>query len=158
MNDIEKQNIKLFQDQTKQLKIAQNELTHQLKTFKELVLTNNNSELKSTFGFYYENSNDEFEPRNLKEVLSKTDLNDINYYKSNGLNSTITDNGFVKIIYKISISGKSIDLFYNFMSHTDFVDQIDEFTDYQSESEYMCNWQFEFINDKLRFKRFVIAG
>jgi len=157
-NEIEKQNINVFQEQTKLLKAKQATIATQLKTFKELVLNDKREELKFIFGFYYEDNSDEYEPKNLKSVLSKINLDEINYYKSNGLNSVTIDNGFVKILYEVSITGNNIDLFYNYMSHSKLIEELDEFTSYYSESEYMSKWQFELKGDKMIFKRLVIAG
>ena len=157
-NEVEKKNVKLFQDKTKELKNNQQELVNQLKTFKNLVLNNNKEELKTKFGFYYENQTGDDEPKSLKEVLNKINLDDINYYKSNGLNSTMTDNGFVKIVYEIYIENENVNLYYNYMTHSKIIKDFDEFTDYHSENEYMYNWQFEFKNNKLNFIRLAIAG
>lgn len=157
-NEIEKKNIKLFQDKTKELKNSQQELVNQLRTFKNLVLNNNKDELKSKFEFYYENRTGDDEPKSLKEVLNKINLDDINYYKSTGLNSTMTDNGFVKIVYEISIENENVNLYYNYMAHSKIIEDFDEFTDYHSENEFMYNWQFEFKNNKLKFIRLAVAG
>lgn len=157
-NEVEKKNVKLFQDKTKELKNNQQELVNQLKTFKNLVLNNNKEELKTKFGFYYENQTGDDEPKSLKEVLNKINLDDINYYKSNGLNSTMTDNGFVKIVYEIYVENENVNLYYNYMTHSKIIKDFDAFTDYHSEDEYMYNWQFEFKNNKLKFIRLAIAG
>lgn len=157
-NEIEKKNIKIFQDKTKELKNNQQELVNQLKIFKSLILNNNKEELKTKFGFYYENQTVDDEPKSLKEVLNKINLDDINYYKSNGLNSTMTDNGFVKIVYEVSIENENVNLYYNYMANSKIIKDFDEFTDYHSEDEYMYNWQFEFKNNKLKFIRVAIAG
>ena len=157
-NEIEKKNIKLFQDKTKELNKNQQELVNQLKTFKNLVINNNEDELKTKFGFYYENQTGDDEPKSLKEVLNKINLDDINYYKSNGLNSTMTDNGFVKIVYEIYVENENVNLYYNYMTHSKIIKDFDAFTDYHSEDEYMYNWQFEFKNNKLKFIRLAIAG
>ncbi|WP_264530279.1 YARHG domain-containing protein [Flavobacterium sp. N502540] len=157
-NEIEKQNIKFFQDITKLLKAKQAELTNQLKVFKNLVLTGNKEELKSKFNFFYENQTGDDEPKSLKEVLNKINLDDINYYKNKGLNSTTTDNGFVKIVYEISINEEKINIYYNYMTHSEIIENFDEFTDYHSENEFMYNWQFEFKNNKLKFIRLAVAG
>jgi len=157
-NEIEKKNIKIFQDKSKELKINQQELVNQLQNFKILVLNNNKEELKAKFGFYYENQTGEDEPKSLKEVLNKINLNDITYYKNNGLNSIMTDNGFVKIVYEVSIENENVNLYYNYMAHSKIIKDFDEYTDYHSENEYMYNWQFEFKNNKLKFIRVAIAG
>lgn len=157
-NDIEKQNIKLLQEETKALKDEQNKLINQLKSFKTLVLSDKMSDLKSKFGFSYEKQTGTDEVKSLKEVLNRINLDDINYYKNQGLNSVMTDNGFVKIVYEIAIDGDKVNIFYNYMSHSKIIKDFDEFTDYHSEDEYMYNWQFEFNNGKLRFIRLAIAG
>lgn len=157
-NETEKQNIKFFQDITKSLKAQQAELTNQLKVFKNLVLTGNKDELKSKFNFFYEDQTGDDEPKSLKEVLNKINLDDINYYKNKGLNSTTTDNGFVKIVYEISINEEKINVYYNYMAHSEIIENFNEFTDYHSENEFRYNWQFEFKNNKLKFIRLAIAG
>ncbi|GAA3784032.1 YARHG domain-containing protein [Flavobacterium ginsengiterrae] len=158
LKEIEKQNIKILQDQTKLLKAEQEELINQLKTLKKLVLTNQTDELKSKFGFVYEQQYGSENAELLKKVFNKINLDDINYYKSNGLNSVMTDNGFVKIVYELAIEKREINLYYNYMSHSKIIEGFDEFNDYHSEDEYMYNWQFEFKNNKLKFIRLAIAG
>lgn len=157
-NETEKQNIKFFQGITKSLIAQQAELTNQLKVFKNLILTGDKDELKSKFNFFYEDQTGDDEPKSLKEVLNKINLDDINYYKNKGLNSTTTDNGFVKIVYEISINEEKINVYYNYMAHSKIIENFDEFTDYHSENEFMYNWQFEFKNSKLKFIRLAIAG
>lgn len=157
-NEIEKKNIKLFQDKTKELKTEQQELINQLKVFKSFILSDAKDKLKAKFGFSYENQTGDDEPKSLKKVLNKIDLDDINYYKNKGLNSTMTDNGFVKIVYEVSVDGEKINIYYNYMSHSKIIENFDEFTDYHSENEYMYNWQFEFKNNTLKFIRLVVAG
>lgn len=157
-NEIEKENINFFQDVTKKLKEKQVELINQLKVFKNLILTDQKDELKIKFGFSYESQIGDNEPKSLKEVLNKINLDDINYYKNQGLNNTTTDNGFVKIVYEISIEKESVNLYYNYMSHSKIIKNLGEFTDYHSENEYMYDWQFEFKNNKLKFIKLAIAG
>lgn len=157
-NEIEKKNIKLFQDKTKELKTNQKELINQLKVFKNLILNDKKEELKTEFSFYYEQQTADNESKLLKDVFNKVNLDDINYYKSQGLNSIITDNGFVKIIYEVSIENENVNLYFNYMAHSKIIKDFDEFTDYHSEDEYAFNWQFEFKHNKLKFIRLVIAG
>lgn len=157
-SEIEKKNIKLFQDKTKELKNNQRELVNQLNIFKGLVLNNKKEELKTKFGFYYENKRGDNERKSLNKVLNKINLNDINYYKSKGLNSTMIDNGFVKIVYEIYIENEHVNLYYNYKSNSKIIKDVDEYTDYHSEDEYVYNWQFEFKNNKLKFIRLAVAG
>lgn len=157
-NDIEKKNITLLQNQSKQLKTERDLITAQLKSLKNLVLENKTNELKSKFNLTYDTQYGEDNPKLLKEVLSKIDLDDINYYKNQGLNSVTVDNGFVKILYEVSLDGKSINLYYNYMAHSKIIEDFDEFTDYHSETEFMYNWQFELKGNQLEFIRLAIAG
>lgn len=157
-NEIEKKNIKLFQDKTKELKNKQQALVNQLKNFKNLVINDKKEELKTKFGFNYENQIGDDESNWLKEVFNKINIDDINYYKNNGLNSTTTDNGFVKIVYEVSIENENVNIYYNYMTHSKIIKNFDAFTDYHSEEEFMYNWQFEFKNDRLKFVRLAIAG
>lgn len=158
MNETEKQNIQFLQETTKALKARNIELINQLKSFKKLVLTNKKNELKSQFGFFYENVTEKYESESLKEVLNKIDLDDINYYKNRGLNSVIQDNGFVKIVYKLSIEGESVEISYIYMAHSEIIEGFTVFTNYYSEDEYACHWEFEFTNGKLKFIRLLVAG
>lgn len=56
-NAVEKQNIKILQDMTGQLKGLRTSLINQLKGFKMLIFTGNTIELKKQFGFAYEQQN-----------------------------------------------------------------------------------------------------
>jgi len=156
-NGIEKQNISLLQERAKQLRLDRSILVNQLKVFKKSVLSNNSNELRLQFGFTYEPDNGE-EPKLLREVLGKINLDDINEYKHKGLHSTLVDNGFVKKLFELSIEKGSINLVYNYMAHSKIIEDFGEFTDYRSENEFMYNWQFEYKNGKLKFVRLAVAG
>lgn len=158
LNEIEKKNIQLFQEITKELKNSQAELINQLKLFKSLILNNKKEELKSIFSFQFDNQTGEDEIKSLKAVLNKIELDDINYYKNSGLNSVMVDNGFVKIVYELAINGNEVNFYFNYMAHSKIINDFDQFTDYHSENEYMYNWQFIFKSNKLNFIRLAIAG
>ena len=158
LNDVEKKNVTLLQEQSKQLKAERDLITAQLKALKKLVLENKTNELKSKFKLSYEAQYGAENPKLLKEVLSKIDLDDIQYYKNKGLNSVTVDNGYVKILYEVSLDGKKINLYYNHMAHSKIIEDFDEFTDYHSENEFMYNWQFELKGNQLEFIRLAIAG
>lgn len=157
-NSTEKQNTALFQERSKQLKANREAIENQLKAFKILVLADKTTELKSQFNFIYDPQDGKENPKLLKEVLSKINLDDISYYKNNGLHSVTVDNGFVKILYEVSVEGKRVNIYYNYMAHSKIIKDFDEFTDYHSENELMYNWQFELKNNRLEFIRLAIAG
>jgi len=158
LNDIEKKNVAFLKDISKTLEDQRKELIVQLKNLKELVNQDKISELKSSYNFSYEQKDDTAEKKLLKEVFSKINLNDINYYKNKGMFKTIEDNGFVQIQFMIYIENDEVQLSYNFMTHSKIIDDFDEYTDYHSENEYMYEWQFKFTQNKLKFIRLAVAG
>jgi len=158
LNDIEKKNVAFLKDIAKTLEDQRKELIFQLKNFKELVNQDKISELKSTYNFSYEQRDNTAEKKLLKEVFSKINLNNINYYKSKGIFKTVEDNGFVQIAYTVYIENDTIRISYNFMTHSQIIDDFDEYTDYHSENEYMYEWQFKFTSNKLHFIRLAVAG
>lgn len=158
LNDIEKKNIVLLKDITKTLEAQRKEVIAQLKNLKQLVNQDQINELKSTYNFNYEQKDNTTEKKLLKEVFSKINLNDINYYKSKGIFKTIEDNGFVQIAYMVYIENDEISISYNFMTHSEIIEGFDEYTDYHSENEYRYEWQFKFTKNKLYFIRLAVAG
>ncbi len=157
LNDTEKKNIAFLKEITKTLEDQKKELTSQLKNFKELVNQDKTNELKGAFNFGYEKNNSE-EKKSLKEVFSKINLDDINYYKNKGMFKTTEDNGFVQIEYMVYIENDEITISYNYMTHSKIIDNFDEYTDYHSENEFSYNWQFKFSKNKLNYIRLAVAG
>jgi hypothetical protein len=158
LNETEKKNVSFFKDITKNLEAQRNELTAQLKNLKNLINQDKSSELKSVYNFSYEQREDDGEKKLLKEVFSKINLGDINYYKNKGIYKVIEDNGFVQIVYMISIEKDEINISYNYMTHSEIIEGFDEYTDYHSEGEFSYNWQFKFSKNKLSFIRLMVAG
>ncbi|WP_133943206.1 YARHG domain-containing protein [Epilithonimonas xixisoli] len=158
LNAIEKQNTTLLQSRTKILKAEKDLIINQLKSFKALVLADKTNELKTQFNFTYNPQDGKENSKLLKEVFSKINLDDVNYYKNKGLHSVKVDNGFVQILYEVSLEDQSVNLYYNYMTHSKIIEGFDEFSDYHSETEFMYNWQFELKNKRLEFIRLVIAG
>lgn len=154
-NEIEKKNIKLFQDKTKELKNNQQELVKQIKIFKNNVLQNDNMNLQKSFNYKAE---DKYDTEYLLEVMKRIDLDNINWYKNVGIHKILVDNGFVIIEYSITIENEKISILYNFMNNSEIIKELDIYTDYQSEGEHLYNWQFEYKNNKMNFIRLVVAG
>ena len=158
-NAVARKNMELLKQYMEKLKMDRSLLVSQLQKFKACVLAGNKKELEANFGFTYEADNSSGnEQKLLREVFSRISLTDINYYKRNGLNNVVTDNGFVKILYELSVAGSSVNLVYNYMSHSKIIGGFDQFNDYQSENEFMYNWQFNFKNGRLKFVRLAVAG
>jgi len=154
-NEIEKKNIKLFQDKTRVLKTSQQELINQLKIFKNSVLQNDKLNLQKSFNYKAEDKND---TEYLLEVMERIDLDNINWYKNVGIHKILVDNGFVIIEYSITIKNEKISILYNFMKNSEIIKDLDIYTDYHSEGEHLYNWQFEYTNNKMYFIRLVVAG
>lgn len=157
LNDIEKKNVALFKEITQNLEDERKELVLQLKNLSNLINQDKISELKSNYNFSYEKDNSE-ETKLLKEALNKINLNDINYYKNKGINKTTIDNGFVQIVYMIYIENNEISISYNYMTHSQIIEDFNEYTDYHSEDEFSYHWQFKFTKNKLNFVRLAVAG
>lgn len=154
-NEIEKKNIKLFQDKTRELKTNQQELINQLKIFKNNVLQNDKLNLQKSFNYKAE---DKYDTEYLLEVMERIDLDNINWYKNVGIHKILVDNGFVIIEYSITIENEKISILYNFMNNSEIIKDLDIYTDYHSEGEHLYNWQFEYTNNKMNFIRLVVAG
>lgn len=157
-NEIEEQNIKILQEVSKKIKLQREDITIQLKKFKELILTDKKSELKLQYNFDYGKEIGLEDSKFLKEVLVKINLDDINYYKNKGLQSITVDNGYVKILFELAIEDENINIFYSYMAHSKIIEDFNEFTDYHSENEFMYNWQFVYKNGKIKFIRLALAG
>lgn len=152
-NSIEKQNIKLFQDRTFELKTDREKLISAIKKFKATILTNNKTILMEKFNFP---SYDNKEIYNyISATLQRIDINDINWAKNKGLYKVTVDNGDIVMVYEISINKNKISIQYTNQGGTDFgeilypSDQITEFNYY---------WTFEWKNDKLKFIEMIVAG
>lgn len=154
-NEIEKKNIKLFQDKTKQLKNNRKELVDQIKIFKNYVLENDKVNLQKLFNYKAE---DKYDTEYLLSVMKKIDLDDINWYKNVGIHKVLVDNGFVIIEYSVTIENERISILYNFMNSSEIIKDLDIYTAYQSEGEHLYNWQFDIKNNKINFIRLAVAG
>lgn len=155
-NDIEMQNIKLFQAQTKILEEQRKGILTQLKLLKSNVLLNDNLNLQKSFNYKAE---DKYDAEYLLNVMKKIDLEDINWYKNDGIHKVLVDNGFIIIEYSVKIENDKVSIFYNLMSNSEIIKELDIYTDYHSEEEeHLYNWQFEYKNKQLNFIRLAIAG
>lgn len=158
LNDTEKKNVAFFKELTKKLEDQKNEMIVQLKDLRNLINQDKLSDLKRNYNFIYEQQDNNEEKKLLKEVFSKINFNDINYYKNKGIYKINEDNGFVQIVYMVFIENDEINISYNYMSHSEIIEGFDEYTDYHSENEFSYNWKFKFTKNKLNFIRLMVAG
>eukprot|EP01132_Coremiostelium_polycephalum_P014184 gene14184-17243_t len=100
-SDIEKQNIKLFQDRTLYLKGEREKLLAELKVLKQYVLADNQQGLSSRFAYSKTKNDFQF----LKKALEKVSIGEINWFKHKAkYEMTIDDGDFVRV-YSIDING-----------------------------------------------------
>lgn len=151
-NDIEKQNTKLFQERTVQLKSEREKMLAELKALKLYVLADNASELSNRFK-YSKNTN---EFQYLQKALEKINIDDINWFKHLAKFEMTIDNGDFIRVYSIQIDGNKIRITYNNQGGSNLAENTTLYpTDYNNEFAYW--WNFEF-NGSLKFINFDAAG
>lgn len=154
-NAIEKQNIKLFQDKTLEIKNERKNLITELKSFKASLLNNDLSTLSSKYNYSVANKDYSEQYEYLKEALSKINLDDINWSYDMGLYKVTVDNGDVVMYYEIRISSNGFGIKYGNQGGTEIGkllypnDQITEFAFW---------WEFEWKNRRIRFQKINVAG
>jgi hypothetical protein len=151
-NSIEKQNIKLFQEKTKDLKADREKLINELKNFKNLLDTNNKQELKRKFAFDVgDNSNF------IKNVTDEIFMEDINWFKKEGLYKVTKDNGDIVKDYILRIDGENVSFEFAIRGASDIGNgDIIYPRQYITEASYFYN--FKFKNGKLIFEKVIMAG
>ena len=151
-NDIEKQNIKLFQEKTAEINMDRKNFINELKAFKTAILAKNKSELSSRFGYAL----DEAEQYNsLTETLKRIDLDDINW-SYNTANYKITiDNGDIVMNYGIAIESESFSIRYGSQGGSEFGKLVYP-NDQISEGAFL--WEFQWKNGRIKFLKMDIAG
>ena len=154
LNKIEKENVVFLQKREKKLRKKRLALMNQLILFKKLVLSNDTLNLKKDFkiNFFYSSIGD------LKELLIRINLNDLNWYKNTGIYKVRVDNGFVEKVFSLRIDSKQVVLSYSFMSMSEIIEGFDVFSEYMSEDEYAIWWYFKFENGKLMLVNTESAG
>ena len=161
-NETEKQNIKLFQDRTTELKLDREKLLAELKAFKSAFLQKDKELLKSRFNYTIEKDfedNDYFLHENFKyfsEVLNRLELEQINWFKHQGHYKVIVDNLSETIGYEISIKGNEIYFKYDYDMGSEEVTDDLYLSDYYVEFSHF--WSFEWKNGKLKFIKYDMAG
>jgi DNA polymerase III delta prime subunit len=151
-NEIEKKNIKLFQDRTTLLKAERKIMMDQLEKLKALALSNNSSELLSRYRYNKTESDFGY----LQKSLAKIDMNDINWFKHKGMYELTIDNGNNVMLYSIIIENKKITIKYNSEGGSRIAENATLYPDdYNNEFTYW--WIFEFENT-LKYIKFDMAG
>ncbi|MBD8346557.1 YARHG domain-containing protein [Dysgonomonas sp. HGC4] len=157
LSTVEEQNVKLLQDRRKAREDERLVILTYFKGFKQLAVNGNDAELKRIFvsSPYAEEASIDY----LKAVLVRMNFDDVNWYKNNALHRVEVDNGYVKMRYSFSVSSEGITLEYNYMAHSDLMEDFGTiFSDYMSEEEYAVWWVFSYENGKVVFKNIGMAG
>jgi hypothetical protein len=154
-NDIENQNIKLFQDKTTEIKKEQEKLMTELKNFKSKILSSNNLILESKYGYTVTDKDNNEAYKYLTETFKRINLDDINWSFDVGIYKVTIDNGDIVIGYEIRISKDGIIVKYGNQGGSEIGKQLypnDQIT------EFAFWWEFEWKNNKLKFLKMNVAG
>lgn len=151
-NEIEKSNIKIFQDRTNELKADRQNLILKLKAFKSALLRNDKEFLKSQFGF----STDLETHKLFLDVINEINLDNVNWFKKQGHYQIKEDNLTETISYKILIIDNKVNFVYDYDTGSEDVEDNLYPSDYNV--EFTHYWEFEWKNDKLKFLKLNSAG
>lgn len=157
LSNIEEKNIKLLQDRRKVREDERQIILAYFKGLKQLAVNNNDAELNKLF------ANLEYQEMasvdEMKQTLLYINFDDVHWFKNKGLYRVEVDNGYVKIVYSFSVTNEGIILAYNYMAHSDIMEDFDTmFSDYMSESEYAVWWVFSLVNGKIVLTKVDGAG
>lgn len=157
LSEIEKTNVSLLSKREKELEKQRRSLIAQLEQLKQLVLANDTASLRKNFGWTPEFSSESVQW--LAPTFTLVQPSQIHFYKHLGVYKIGIDNGYQIIYHSITISGSHVMINQNYATHSEIIEDFDQFTDYRSEmEESYLGWQFEFENGKLQFVRELAAG
>ncbi|MGJ1364248.1 YARHG domain-containing protein [Sphingobacterium spiritivorum] len=151
-NKIENQNIKLFQDRTKALLAERAQLIAELKKLKSLVMSKNKMVFQNQFGYKTEDNNDY-----ILNVVDEIFLDDIHWFKNEGLYKVSKDNGDIIKEYTLQIVGNTVTFSFSLRGFSDIGNGNTIYpTTFSPESSYL--YVFRFAQGKLRFDKVIVAG
>lgn len=148
----EKKNIRMFQDRTAELKTERERMIAELKKFRAVCLGNNTQELNRLF-HYDVAENSDF----LKNILDEIILDDIHWYKNEGLYSVIRDNGEIVKSYALKISGRKIVFDFSIRGGS-AIGNGETLYPKEHITELSYRYVFEFRNGRLIFIKMDEAG
>lgn len=151
-NNIEKQNIKLFQEKTKEQKVNREKLITELKKLKNLINQNNKQELKRQFSFDVED-NSNF----IKNITDEIFIEDINWFKKEGLYKVTKDNGDIVKEYILKINGENLSFEFAIRGTSD-IGNGDVIYPRENINEVSYFYYFKFEDGKLMFEKVIVAG
>lgn len=154
-NDIEKQNIKLFQDKATEIKKEREELITELKKFKSVLLANDKSKLYTNYGYSSIDKEYNDQCKYLREALTEINLDDVNWSFDIGMYKVTVDNGDFVMNYEIRISLDGFSVQYGNQGGSEIGKQL-----YPNDhiTEFSFWWEFEWKNNKIKFLKMNMAG
>ena len=157
LSNIEEKNSKLLTDRRKVREDERQIILTYFKGLKQLAAANNDTELNKLFINLEDRQMASLDE--MKRTLLRIDFDDVHWFKNKGLYSVEVDNGYVKIVYSFSLNNEGIVLAYNYMAHSDIMEDFDTmFSDYMSEGEYAVWWVFSLVNGKVVLTKVDGAG
>lgn len=154
-NDVEKQNIQLFQEETMVRKTERKNLIGLLKNLQQSVVRGNRQELKQQFGYTSTVEGSEF--TYLQKAMKKLDIDDLNWFKHLGMYTLTIDNGDLVTSYEIKIKGNDIEITYNQQGGSHLADGASLYPNDYGAPEFAHFWRFKF-DGQLRFVKWDMAG
>lgn len=154
-NTVEKQNIKLLQDKTSELKADRDKLINELKVFKAALQSNNKSDLQRKYNFETNDMENRKDIAYLQKTLEQVNLDEINWSKHKGIYEVTVDNGDFVMNYEISIDREKVNIKYANQGCSENNELV-----YPNDmiSEYTYLWKFEWKHGRLKFVDFIVAG
>lgn len=151
-SNVEKQNIKLFQDRTLFLKSKREKMISEIKSLKQYVLADNVQELSQRFKYVKTQNDFQY----LKKVLEKISVGDMHWFKHKAKYELTIDDGNYMCVYSIDIDGNKFRIQYNHQGGSK-IDKYNTLYPTEYNNEFAYSWSFEF-DGTLKYIKFDVAG
>lgn len=158
-NLTEKQNIKLFQERTKELKSNREKLLENLNLFKTAFIQNDEKTLESKFNFSIKKVLGDKNSESYKYfygVLNNINIDEIGWFKNQGHYKKRIDNLTETYSYELVIDSNDIYFRYDFDSGSEDIKEEIYPSDIFIEFTYL--WKFKYLNNQLKFIDFGVIG
>lgn len=161
LNATEEKNVALLKEIIQEKEAKREKIISDFKEMKKIT-QNGDWEALKKFGFNRDTEDEytEVTKEELKRALQKIDLDDIHFYKKEGIYQIEMDNGEQKEYFSFVISDDTILLSFSIIGFSDLIEKDEnQLFEYRSEAvEVAYHWEFEFKNNQLQLVRFIIVG
>lgn len=162
LNATEEKNVALLKEIIQEKEAKREKI---ISDFKELKKITQNGDWEALKKFSFKKNVEdgeltEYAKQALKRVLHKIDLDDIHFYKKEGIYKIEMDNGKQKEHFSLRISDDAILLSFSITGFSTLIEK-DENSPFEYRSEEVeesYNWEFDFKNNQLQLVRLQIAG